>query len=151
MFPCRAPRKAESIRDESLINLIMGVPENQSSQNSNKRQRSEESDGSSDSDTRQPIAQVTSQSALNVPRFLVVQSADPDIVMSGLCLHFMGLVFLLYYKCCKHRACYDCGKRLADFCDDEKVVTSKPMVGGVASTSLVTNLEGDLPQSRIWK
>ena len=38
----------------------MGVPENQSSQNSNKRQRFEESDGSSDSDTRQPTAQVTS-------------------------------------------------------------------------------------------
>ena len=62
----------------------MGVPENQSSQNSNKRQRSEESDGSSDSDTRQPTAQVTSQSALNVPRFLVVQSADSSRKVSDL-------------------------------------------------------------------
>ena len=64
----------------------MGVPENQSSQNSNKRQRSEESDGSSDSDTRQPNAQVTSQSALNVPRFLVVQSADSSRKVSDLFL-----------------------------------------------------------------
>ena len=84
MFPCRAPRRAESIRDEPLIHLIMGVPENQSSQNSNKRQRSEESDGSSDSDTRQPTIQVTSQSALNVPRFLVVQSADSSRKVSDL-------------------------------------------------------------------
>ena len=52
----------------------MGVPENQSSQFSNKRQKYKESHGSSDSDARQPIAQVTSQSAIIVPRFLVVQS-----------------------------------------------------------------------------
>ena len=57
----------------------MGVSDNQSSQNSNKRQRSDESDESSDSDARQPIAQETSQSALNVPRFLVVHSTNPTI------------------------------------------------------------------------
>ena len=62
----------------------MGVRENQSSQNSNKRQRPEESDVSSDSDTRQPIAHVTSQSALKVPRFLVVQSADSSRKVSDL-------------------------------------------------------------------
>ena len=57
----------------------MGVSDNQSSQDSNKRQRSDESDESSDSDARQPIAQETSQSALNVPRFIVVHSTPNDI------------------------------------------------------------------------
>ena len=52
---------------------------------------------------------------------------------------FIGAVILLYYKCCKHRARYDCGKRLADFCDDKNVVTSKPMVGGDESASSGTN------------
>ena len=53
----------------------MGVPDNQSSQNSNKRQRSLKSQGNIRIlDARQPIA----QSALKVPRFLVVQSTDPS-------------------------------------------------------------------------
>ena len=52
----------------------MCVSDNQSSKNSIKRQRPDESDESSDADARQPIAQETSQSALNVPRFLVVHS-----------------------------------------------------------------------------
>ena len=53
---------------------------------------------------------------------------------------FIGAVILFYYKCCKHRARYDCGKRLADFCDDKNVVTSKIMVGGVESASSGTNV-----------
>ena len=62
----------------------MSVSDNQSSQNSSKRQTSEESDESSDSDAPQTIAQATSQSALNVPRFLVVHSTDPSRKVSDL-------------------------------------------------------------------
>ena len=62
----------------------MGASNYQSSQNSDKRLTSEESDKSSDLDARQPIAQATPQSALNVPCFSVVQSTGPSRKLSDL-------------------------------------------------------------------
>ena len=50
------------------------------------------------------------------------------IALSTALFIHVGAVILFYYKCCKHRAWYGSGKRLADFCNDE-------MVGGVESAA----------------
>ena len=83
VFPCRATRRAESIRDESQ-SLFMGNPNRHKSSQKRKksRQTAEESDESSDSD--QTTQQPTSQPTLNVPRFLVVTSQDKDRTVSDL-------------------------------------------------------------------
>ena len=86
MFPCRAPRRAESIRDESK-SLFMGNP-NRHKNGRKVNQTAEESDESSDSD--QTTQQSTSQPTLNVPGVLVVTSQDKDRKVSDLSPFVIG-------------------------------------------------------------
>ena len=80
MFPCRAPWRAESIRDEPQ-STSWGIKKIVTKTEKSK-QTAEESDESSDSD--QTTQQPTSQPTLNIPRFLVVKSEEKDRKVSDL-------------------------------------------------------------------